>query len=122
MVKRTLKSLAKAAWKLTAPVRRPISRKFEITVFRIVSEVVGRHLQAALPPRFDALEHGLSLARHETHAQGLETNLALDSLVREVGRLQMQIEVLQQQLDDRRTGVEEEDLLLVGEERRARVG
>lgn len=120
-MKRMLKSVAKGCWRLTGPIRRPLGRKFDAAVSRVVAVVVQEQVRAAILPRFDANDHGLSLARHEVHVQGLETNLTLDSLVREIGRLQMQIEVLQQMLGDRQ--IEEDDgLSLVGEGGRAKVG
>ncbi len=120
-MKRFLKSVAKGCWRLTGPIRRPLGRKFEAAVSRSLSIVVQDQIRTAILPRFDAADHGLALAKHEAHVQGVDTNLTLDSLVREIGRLQMQIEVLQQMLCEQQ-GEDDDGLSLVGEDGRSKVG
>ncbi len=97
-MKAILKSLARSLWGLTGPVRRPLARKFEATLDRVLRLAVREEIQAQVHPRFDGVEHGVNLARGEVSGQGIETNLSLDSLVREIGRLQMQVETLQREL------------------------
>jgi hypothetical protein len=126
-MKRALKSAAKACWRLTGPARRPLGRKLDAAIVRCVSDVVHRHTEA-IRHELKNTEHGLNLARHEVHVQGVEANLTLDSLVREIGRLQMQIEVLHQMLVEREA--EDEGLSIVAgdgrgplnDNARARVG
>src|SRR5262245_60533733 len=99
-MKRVLKSIARAGWGLTGPIRRPLGRKLDAALTRVLTAVLREELRQqltqAIMPRFDGMEAGLNLSRHEVHVQGVDANLTLDSLVREVARLQMQIEVLQQ--------------------------
>lgn len=102
-MKRLFKSVAMAGWRMTGPVRRPLARKCDGAMRGIVSEVVDRvistrlraHLDGEVFPRLDGIRHGIEVARHEAGALAVESNLTLDSVVRELGRLQMQIEALQ---------------------------
>ena len=96
-MKQLLKRIARKLWNLTGPVRRPIMRKVHQGLTQVLQVAVTDPIQA----RLNGLETGLNLARHEVHAQGEETNLNLDSLVREVARLQWQVEALQIALAER---------------------
>ncbi len=75
-MKRFFKMLARSFWRLSAPVSRPVIRKFD----QHMIEILG---SAAL--RIDAPAN---------------LDLALSSVVRELARLQIQVEILQQQIDD----------------------
>jgi transposase len=75
-MKRLLKQLARSLWRIAAPVRRPAIRKFDQHMM---------HLLGSFSPRDDVPAN---------------VELALRSVVRELGRLQIQIEMLQQQIDD----------------------
>jgi len=75
-MKRMFKKLARTLWRMSASVRRPIIRKFD----QHMIEILG-----SSAPRIDA-------------PANLE--LALSSIVRELARLQIQVEILQQQIDD----------------------
>ncbi len=75
-MKRLLKTLVRPLWVISAPMRRPVIRKFDEHMLRLLSLV-------ARPP--------------ETPA---DLELVLNSVVRELGRLQVQVEILQQQIDD----------------------
>ncbi len=94
-MKRILKRFARAGWRLTGPIRRPLGRKAEATLTRIVHDQV----EGAVRPRFDLLLHVMNTARQEAHANRVETNLVLDSLVREITRLQLRVESLQEALE-----------------------
>jgi hypothetical protein len=91
MMKRLVKSAARRAWRWTSPVRRPASRK--ATAF--VAGVIEPALREEVHPRLDHLVRGQSILRTEVGTYRNETNLLLDSLVREVSRLQDQVETLQ---------------------------
>jgi hypothetical protein len=75
-MKRVLKQLARSLWRISAPVRRPAIRKFD----QHMTQLLG-----CFSPRDDVPAN---------------VELALRSVVRELGRLQVQIEILQQQIDD----------------------
>lgn len=96
-MKRVLKRLGRAGWSLTGPVRRPLVRKVHQGLTQVLQVAVADPLHA----RINGIEAGLNLARHEVNVQGEETNLNLDSLVREIARLQYQVESLQSALAER---------------------
>src|SRR6185312_11031777 len=84
-MKRLMKRPFKAIWRLTHPVRRPIVRKLEAFLAR----------SYALGP----------VAPHHVHVScdcrvAEETSLLMDYMVRELVRLQSQVERLQQAVDD----------------------
>jgi hypothetical protein len=131
-MKRLLKSVARSGWRLTGPIRRPLGRKVDAKLTRVVSVVVDgivrEHIQGQIHPRLDALEQNVWAGRGEVNAHASDTNLTLDSLVREIGRLQVQVEVLQGSLverteDSRRLAlIAEEEGDEPGDEARAKVG
>ncbi len=75
-MKRMIKNLMRYSWRISAPVRRPLIRKFDHHAMQLL-------YQLPLPP-----------------APPADLDLVLNSVVRELGRLQLQVEVLQQQIDD----------------------
>jgi len=75
-MKSLFKKLARSLWRMSAPVSRPVIRKFDEHMMRLIGSV---SLRADAPANLD---------------------LALSSVVRELARLQMQVEILQQQIDD----------------------
>ena len=87
-MKRKLKQALGILWRKSATVRGPILRKIDRRADALITQAVKEQLV----PVTNRLDHSASLA--------YETNLMLNSLVREVARLQMQIEVLQNVLDD----------------------
>jgi len=95
-MKRLFKKLARTLWRISAPVSRPVMRKFDLHMMRLFGAV---SLRADAPGNLD---------------------LALSSVVRELARLQIQVEILQQQIDDlqsmdREGSRSESRLLVVGD-------
>ncbi|MEW4571067.1 hypothetical protein AB1L88_24625 [Tautonia sp. JC769] len=82
-MKRLLKALAGAAWGRTAIVRRPIERKFDQKLERMLGDCVR-----------DPIAHHLHLTNIAHH----EMNIALNSCIREIARLEMQVEELRLEL------------------------
>jgi hypothetical protein len=74
-MKNIIKKLIRSLWRISAPVHRPLIRKFDNHALQLLR-------QSPLPPGPPA-----------------DLDLVLNSLVRELVRLQMQVEVLQQQID-----------------------
>src|SRR5271157_1678715 len=95
-MKRLFKKLARALWRMSAPVGRPVIRKFDHHMMQLLGPFSQR---AEVPAHLD---------------------LALSSVVRELARLQIQVEILQQQVDDLqssdRDGARPESRLSVGGE------
>jgi hypothetical protein len=75
-MKRLFKKLARNLWRISAPVHRRVIRKFDHHMMQLLCAFSQR---AEVPPHLD---------------------LALSSVVRELARLQIQVEILQQQIDD----------------------
>ncbi len=75
-MKRLFKMLARTLWRLSAPVSRPVIRKFDQHMIEILG---SSSLRIDAPANLD---------------------LALSSVVRELARLQIQVESLQQQIDE----------------------
>ena len=75
-MKRLFKKLARTLWRISAPVSRPVIRKFDHHMMQLLGS--------------------LSLAPRPRPT----LDLALSSVVRELARLQIQVEILQQQIDD----------------------
>lgn len=86
-MKSTIKSLVRPLWRLAAPIRRPIVRKFDQHMIRLFD-----HLPRAVeaPPAWPA----------PVVEPPADLELLLNSVVRELARLQMQVEVLQEKIDD----------------------
>jgi conjugal transfer/entry exclusion protein len=82
-MKRLFKMLARSLWRISAPISRPIIRKFDQHMM---------HLLACYSTRVDTPAN---------------LDLALSSVVRELARLQFQVEVLQQQIDELQAIVQE---------------
>ncbi|WP_152052873.1 hypothetical protein [Tautonia marina] len=82
-MKRLLKSLVRPVWGWTVVVRRPIVRKFDQKLERMLGECVR-----------DPIAHHLHLSNVSQH----EMNIALNSCIREIARLEMQVEELRLEL------------------------
>jgi hypothetical protein len=81
-MKRLFKKLARPLWRLSAPIRRPLIRKFDHHMMQLF-----RSLSPPPPPAAPA-----------------DLDLVLNSVVRELARLHVQVEVLQQQIDELQSG------------------
>lgn len=110
-MKAALKRLLRAAWRRLAPFRRPVVRKYdnhmrdllapmlesslrrtvEATLASAIEERLGTPLRAASWAAAHSVGQ-LDALKRSAH----ETDLVLNSLVREMVRLQMQVEYLQQ--------------------------
>jgi hypothetical protein len=96
-MKPLLKKLARSLWRISAPVRRPVIRKFDHHMIQLLGSCSP---YADAPANLDLpLSSVVSeLARLQIAPANLD--LALSSVVRELARLQIQVELLQQQIDD----------------------
>lgn len=99
---RVVKLLLKPFWLLTGPIRRPIVRRFDARVVRLVAGSVHTHV---LPEVTEPLNLALrrlerietSIAQVDRTALGMseEVDLVLNGVSREIFRLQAQLEHLQ---------------------------
>jgi hypothetical protein len=95
-MKRLVKKLGRTLWSISSAIRMPIVRKFDEHMMQLLR---ASYRPSEVPP---------------------DLELALSSVVRELARLQMQIEILQQQVDDlqlsgRERAQSERRLSVVGE-------
>jgi hypothetical protein len=82
-MKRVIKMLARSLWWITAPISRPVIRRFDHHMMGILGSFSPR---ADMPsPRAD---------------MPANLDVALSSVVRELARLQIQVEILQHKIDD----------------------
>ncbi len=100
-MKRIVKNLLKALWRMTSPVRRPLVARFNAHVSRIVSGTVNeRMMPELLQPlavalkRLERIEESLARAEHSASAAVEEVDLVLNGVSREIFRLQAQVESL----------------------------
>lgn len=113
IMKRVLKGVLKTLWRLAAPVRRPVSsrlaRRQQQIIAATLREEVVPHLvlvRSVLERieqdrgQLQTIEHAINVTRCLADARAEEANLALDSHVRELSRLQRQVAELQQCVED----------------------
>lgn len=93
-MKNLAKRFAQSLWRLTLPVRVPISRKASALIQRSAEQA----LRDSAQPQLGELLVGVAIARREVGTYRNETNLLLDSLVREMTRLQDDIASLRAEL------------------------
>lgn len=86
-MKRLLKQMARPFWRMSAPVRRPLIRKFDHHMMQLLHPLATMPAPIALPPP----------------AASADLDLVLNSVVRELGRLQVQVKALQQPIDEWQT-------------------
>ena len=88
-MKRLIKRVLKAMWQKTAFLRRPVVRRVDARLNAILQQVIETNLATTLQ-RFETTNNCLIF----------EVNLVLNSVVRELGRLQMEVETLQQMVEE----------------------
>ena len=93
-MKNLLRRMARALWRLTLPIRGPLSRKASSLIQRSAEQAI----REAAQPQLGELLIGVAIARREVGIYRNETNLLLDSLVREVTRLQDEVAWLRAEL------------------------
>lgn len=82
----------KKLWGWSAPLRRPIARKVDGHLHAATS----RTIQEQVTPALDRVETALQVSHEITR----DMDRALNSLVRELARLQMQVEILEQSMKE----------------------
>lgn len=100
-MKRLLKRAVRPFWRMTAPIRRPILRKLDARLHFMVatsirSEVLPT-IEASLASSarvLERLEASVASANHTAHAMSCDMDLMLGSVIREVARLQAQVDAI----------------------------
>ena len=102
-MKDMLKPIVKGLWRLSGPIRSPIAGRLDRRHSRLLDAAITAQVEAFQGRTAEALarlEQSVNISRCTADALAGDANLLLDSVVRELGRLQMQVEVLQQAVDD----------------------
>jgi hypothetical protein len=100
-MKRMIKGLLRVCWRATAPIRRR------------VSPLLSGFIAKAVDDQFAEVNQAIQVTRCATLSIAEDTNLVLDSVVRELARLQRQIEILRDVVEEGQTV--EERLALTSE-------
>ena len=118
-MKQLIKRVVKKAWAATAPVRRPIARRVDARLTRLIVTAIqtsrqvavhpshlGSDLAPVLTPHLEAsnnafarVEYSLGAMHAKVDRYSTEVDLVLNSLVREIARLQLEVEDLREALD-----------------------
>jgi hypothetical protein len=100
-MRRLLRGVFGRAWRATHRLRRPVVH-MAYNHLAFVQREVG--MKEMLPPILDRID-GMNWALHvKVDALNSEMSLVLDSVVRELARLQMQVEALEEALREARSG------------------
>jgi hypothetical protein len=104
-----LKAIFRPLWRLAQPLRQRVMARFDQLLTQRLVEAMCEFVQGPILPRLDLsremlqrIESSVAAGRAVSENVATDTNLLLDSLVREIGRLQMQIEALHDDLDELR--------------------
>jgi hypothetical protein len=109
---RLLKRMLKALWHKTAFVRRPIMTRIDHRLTFVIHQVIETRVPQVIVPTIQQVLED-RIAQLETNLRNLvpqrppihdcpvyEVNLVLNSVVREIARLQMEVETLQQMVEE----------------------
>jgi hypothetical protein len=91
-MKSLIRSIARFGWRCLAPLRRPLVRKLNRQVSIIVAAEVAVAIDQRIAPLFARVNEQIDTLIHLTDHSRRETDLMLNSLLRELVRVQMQID------------------------------
>ena len=101
-MKRLIKRAFRPFWNLTGPIRRPIARKLDSRLNHMIAVAIRAQLLPTIQASLDSsarslerLESSLGAANHSAHLMACDLDLMLGSVVREVARLQGQVDAIQ---------------------------
>jgi hypothetical protein len=105
-VKRLIKRALRPFWRMTGPIRRPLSLRLNQKLHAMVAQAVRQEvlppIQASLEASAHAmarLEASIGVANHAAQTLATDIDLMLGSLIREIARLQMQMDGLADSVD-----------------------
>jgi hypothetical protein len=97
----------KMFWRITGPVRRPLLKRFDARVSRLVSDTVNARMMptlvealAASGDRLERIERSIASADRTATNLAEEVDLVLNGLSREIFRLQTQLDLIQRRLEE----------------------
>ncbi len=97
LIKRALKPF----WRMTGPIRRPLVRKIDAKLHHMVAASIRTEIlptvEASLKSSarvLERLEASVASANHTAHTMACDMDLMLGSVIREVARLQAQVDAI----------------------------
>jgi hypothetical protein len=104
-VKRLLKKAVRPFWRLTGPLRRPIARRLDARIQVMISLALRQEVLPAIQVSLDAsthamarLEASIGAANHSAQTLATDMDLMLSSVIREIARLQVQVDAIEDML------------------------
>ncbi len=100
-MKRLIKRAVMPVWRLTAPLRRPLARRLDARLDFMISRSLETNM---LPPLrhsihvIERLEHSVNAATHTASALASDVDMMLGSVVREIARIQIRLDLLQEEV------------------------
>jgi hypothetical protein len=101
-MKRLIKSILRPFWRMTHPIRRPVFRRLDARINHMIAVAIRAQLLAPLDASTSTLERlaaSVEAANHSARLLACDMDLMLASVVREIARLQNQVEILQDAVD-----------------------
>jgi hypothetical protein len=100
-MKRLIKRALKPFWRMTAPIRRPVMRKMDAKIHAMVAGSIRAEvlptIEASLAASarvLERLEASVAAANHTAQTMACDMDLMLGSVIREVARLQAQVDAI----------------------------
>lgn len=100
-MKRLIKRAMKPFWRLTGPIRRPIMRKIDAKIHYMVATSIRTEvlptIEASLAASarvLERMEGSIGSANHTAQTMACDMDLMLGSVIREVARLQSQVDAI----------------------------
>ncbi len=102
-MKRIIRSVAKALWRMSWPARRPFVARLDARVSRLIAGTIEARLITSIAEssaRLERIERTIDRADRAAAVMVEEMDVVLNGLTREVFRLQAQVERLQRGLGE----------------------
>ncbi len=100
-MKRLIKRLLKPIWRMTAPIRRPVVRKLDAKIHAMVANSIRVEILPTVEASLGAsarvlerLEASVLSANRTAQTMACDMDLMLSSVIREVARLQAQVDAI----------------------------
>ena len=101
-MKRLIKRAIRPFWKMTESIRRPLARQFDSRMNHMIAVAIQARMMPTIQAALDSsarslerLESSLDGANQSAQVLACDMDLMLGSVVREVARLQSQVDAMQ---------------------------